>query len=330
MSSNTNDLAADTHNSMRRMVLASLGGAVVLAGCAGRLSATEQGVKSAAKTGGEKVYNAYDRMREFTKGEFDSGEPWVAKQTGNFDLKDARQARLARLKMTNNLVGSRTYIPMFVRLSVAREHLPGGPLLGAAAMFTWQLQVPNPEEFPDLPEGTAILRSNYTARYLDPATMEPVEYLKNPYNGKTMKLEDLKFAENFLNFPLGGSRFVEELQFANDPIDKPKINLFQDFGNEIIMFDGGVYSEPGEHQPRFTENTWTANRDDVMRPDRSLITTRYGFSGVNKAFEKPWAGYSMDDKDLLMDLAYGRKVHSIDDIPALHKRLIVDRYPNRI
>lgn len=260
----------------------------------------------------------------------DSGTPWVASQLGNFDLEDPKQNHLAKLKMTNNLIGRRTYIPMMIRLMIAREDQPGGPLLGAAGMFTWQLQVPDPKFFPNLPAGSSILRSMYTARYLDPATMEPVEYLKNPYNGKLMKLEDQLFVENFINFPKGGSRFLEEPQFANDEPDDAKPKQFKRWGDDLILFQGGVYNKPGPHQPRFTENMWVSPNAEVMNPDMGLVDMRYTFTGINKAWEKPWAGYGPQNEDLLQDLAYGRKVHSVDKIPDFHKRVLLEKYPDRI
>ncbi len=316
-------------NPMRRIVLGAIGGGIALAGCTGRsMAETAQG--AAATTADDEVFNAANRMQVFPNGQLDSNEPWVASKHGNFDLSDPRQANLARLKMTNNLVGKRTYIPMFVRLMVAREDLPGGVLMGAAGLFTWQLQVPDPTEFPDIPEGTIQLRSHFNSVYLDPVTMEPVETLWNPFKKVEMKLQDLLFAENFLTYPLGGSLFVEEPQFSNDPPNVPKMPQFQDFGDDLILFQGGTYTEPGPHQPRFTENMWVSSMADVMDPAKSLIDMRYSFAGANKAWEKSWAGYDMDDEDLLIDLAVGKKVHSLDDLPRVHRAAIAERYPERM
>ncbi|MCU0760327.1 MAG: hypothetical protein MUF07_14160 [Steroidobacteraceae bacterium] len=323
---------------MRRQLVGALGSAAsVLALSAGAPAraqsrpATTQGATQRASDGtaGEKVFNAYDRTRQFQKGEM-SGTPWIPGQKGNFDLADPVQSSLARLKMTQNLVGQRTYIPMLVRLLLGRETNPGGMLLGAAGLFTWQLQVPDPRQFPGLPPGTALMRSMYTARYLDPATMEPTNELLNPYNGKMMELEDSLFVENFLSFPKGGSRSLEEAQFANDDPNVAKPRLIKRWGDELVMFQGGTYGEPGKHQPRFTENMWAASHRGVMDPDTPFVDTRYSFTGVNKAYEKPWAGYTVGDKDILCSLAYGRKVHRPEDIPDFHKRVLIERYPDRL
>jgi hypothetical protein len=310
---------------VRRMFLAALGTSAAMAA----LSAGEKARAQDAQDGESETFNAFNRMREF-KGNELSGKPWVAPKLGNFDLEDPVENNLAKLKMTNNLVGSRTYIPMIVRMHLAREEQPGGLLFGIAGMFTWQLQETDPEEYPDVPEGTIASRSMYTSRYLDPDTMEPAERLKNPYNGKMMEIQDNIFAENFLIFPKGGGRFVEEPQFANDDPDRPKLSLFKKWGDELVLFLGGVYSKPGNHQPRFTENIWRSNYDDVMNPDKGLIDMNYSFAGANKAFEKPWAGYTEADSDLLIDLAVGKKVHSVDDIPDYHKRVLLEKYPDRI
>lgn len=316
----------DTDLSRRMLMSAMAGGLSLLglasAGCANAREASSQDAEPP-------IFNAYERKKSFVNGEMD-GTPWVATQTGNFDLEDPLQNRLALLKMSNNLVGARTYIPMLTRIMLAREDQSGGRLLGSAGMFTWQLQVPDPKDFPNVPEGTALMRSMFTAVYLDPETMEPVKELRNPYNGKMMELEDYLFTENFLNFPKGGSLFIEEPQFANDSPDKEDPKLFRKWGDELVLFNGGVYKEPGAHQPRFTENIWASAYDKVMDPDADRIDMRYSFMGVNKAFEKPWAGYSTADEDLFMSLAYGRKVHRPEDLPDLHKRVMADRYPDRL
>ena len=314
--------SASSIDPVRRMFVAALGTGAAM-------SALTTGGKARAQEDGGETFNAYERMREFKAGEMD-GKPWVATKHGNFDLDDPTDNNLAKLKMTNNLVGSRTYIPMIVRMHLAREQQPGGLLFGIAGMFTWQLQEPDAEEFPNLPEGTIVSRSMYTSRYLDPDTMEPTERLMNPYNGKMMEVEDNIFAENFHIFPKGSGRFVEEPQFANDDPDRPQLSLFKQWGDELVLFLGGVYSEPGKHQPRFTENIWRSDYRDVMDPDRSLIPMNYAFSGANKAFEKPWAGYTEADSDLLIDLAVGKKVHSVDAIPDYHKRVLLEKYPERL
>lgn len=308
---------------IRRLFVGALGSSVLLAACATGTRLHAQDKKE------DETFNAYNRMRDFKKGEFD-GTPWVAPKTGNFDLSVPEENALAKLKMTNNLVGRRTYIPMIARMHLAREHVPGGLLFGIAGMFTWQLQVPDPAEFPDLPEGTIVSRSMFTSRYLDPETMEPVDRLTNPYNGKMMEVEDNIFAENFLLYPKGGARFVEEPQFTNDDPEKPNLALFKKWGDELVLFLGGVYSKPGTHQPRFTENIWRSDYSDVMDPEKTLIDMNYSFAGANKAYEKPWAGYTEADSDLLIDLAVGKKVHSVGAIPDFHKRVVIEKYPDRI
>jgi hypothetical protein len=306
---------------------------VMLGGLAGALAASAFSSGAAAQTkdaAAAKVFNAYERKRSFLNNEMDGGTPWVAKQQGNFDLDDPVQNALAKLKISGNLVGKRTYIPMLTRILIARDDLPGGLLLGAASMFTWQLQVPDPKAFTGLPEGSAIMRSMFTSVYLDPNTMQPVKELKNPYNGKMMELEDYIFVENFLIFPMGGSIFVEEPQFSNDKPDVPKPALIKPWGDELILFNGGIYKEPGKHQPRFTENTWRSPAADVMNPDVALVRTGYNFMGINKAFEKPWTGFGMDDRDSMVSLATGKKVHRPEDLPDFHKRVLVERHPDRL
>lgn len=322
----------NTHDPLRRGLLATMAGIAGMAAMAplGRVHARSSEEDAPSTADEQEVFNSYNRPRSFLNDEMDRGEPWRPKQAGNFDLDDPTQNHLASLKMTTNLAGERTYIPMLARMLLARPDEPGALALGIASMFTWQLQVPDPDEFGDVPEGTAVMRSMYTATYLDPASMKPVSELKNPLNGKMMKLEDYLFIENFLSFPKGGSRFVEELQFANDDPNEPKPKNIQNWGDELILFMGGIYSKPGIHQPRFTENNWTSNQAAVMDPDSDLIATQYSLMGVNKAYEKPWTGYTTSDPEILCTLARGKKVHKAEDLPDIHKNLLADRYPDRL
>ncbi len=329
-------LSDGDHDPVRRSLIGGMAGIAGLAAMAplGRANAM------AAKTGGEagkaaveeeEVFNAFtSRPREFLKGEMDSGEPWTASQTGNFDLEDPLHNNLAKLKMTCSLVGDRIYVPMLARMVLARYDEPGALTLGIASMFTWQLQVPTKEEFGDFPEGTALMRSMYTAVYLDPETMEPVTELKNKLTGKMMKLEDYMFVENFLTYPLGGSRMVGEEQFANDSADVPRTTLIKNWGDELILYSGGIYNEPGLHQPRFTENNWTCDREGVMDPDTPSVRAQYALMGANKAYEKPWMGYTTDDPEFLATLARGKKVHSAEELPDIHKKVLAERYPHRL
>lgn len=318
--------AEQVQDHTRRMLLGALGSAASVLALGPTQKANAQPTERKSEEG---IFNAYNRTKAFDNNEM-NGTPWVADQLGNFDIEDPVQNNLAKLKMTNNLVGERTYIPMLIRLMIGREQQPGGPFLGAAGMFTWQLQEPDREQFPDVPEGTVVSRSMYTSRYLDPATMEPVEQLLNPFNGVMMEVEDQLFIENFLLYPKGGAMLIEEPQFVNDDPDVPKVKQMKKWGDELVLFQGGVYDEPGIHQPRFTENMWASPYDDVMNPDVPLVDTRYTFTGLNKAYEKPWAGYSTADNDIICDLAYGKKVHSVDALPDFHKRVMAERYPDRL
>ena len=312
-------------------MLAAIGGTlgVLTAGSAlGPLAAQEEEEDS----GGiyqDGAFNSYYRPKRFENNEMD-GQPWTADVTGNFDTNHPYHNRLARMKMSNNLSGKRTYVPMLIRKVLARPDIPGGVLLGSAAMFTWQLQVPDADEFPDAPDGSMVMRTVYTALYLDPETMEPVERVVNPFNGVAMELEDYLSIETFLLFPTGGSRLVQEPEFMDDDPDAPKLTLIKHWGDDAVLFMGGTYSEPGLHQPRFTELQWRCSHADLMDPEKDPIESYYSFTGISKAYEKPWTGYGYEDGEMLVDSAIGKKVHSVEDIPDYHKRVLVEKYPDRI
>lgn len=319
-----------SHDRVRRTLLGSMAG---IAGAAAMLplSGAKAHEQANAKKPKEDVFNpTLSRPQEFLNGEMDAGEPWRPSKTGNFDLSDPADNNLAKLKMTTNLVGERTYIPMLARMIFARENDPPVMAMGIASMFTWQLQVATKEEFGDVPDGTAVSRSMYTATYLDPETMEPVTELKNNITGKMMQVEDLRFVENFLHFPLGGTRMAGEEVFANDPANQPRMSTIRDWGDELILYLGGLYSNPGVHQPRLTENNWTSLRAEVMDPDADLIRTNYALMGLNKAYEKDWTGFTTEDPEFFATLSRGKKVHSAEELPDIHKRVIAERYPHRL
>ena len=318
------------HDPVRRSMLAALGGTLgILAGSSLSPLAAQEEDKDSEGVYRDGVFSSYYRPKRFENNEMD-GRPWIADEKGNFDTNNPWHNRLARMKMSNNLSGKRTYVPMLIRKVLARDNTPGGVLLGSAAMFTWQLQVPDPDEFPDAPEGSMVMRTVYTALYLDPKTMEPVEHLVNPFNGVAMELEDYLSIETFLLYPTGGSRLVQEPEFMDDDPDAARLTLIKQWGDDAILFMGGTYSEPGLHQPRFTELQWRCSYADLMDPEKDLIESAYSFTGTSKAYEKPWTGYSHEDGEMLVDSAIGRKYHSVEDIPDYHKRVLVEKYPDRV
>jgi len=326
-------LVAEHNKLSRRMLLAATAGtaglaAVTAAGCSE--AKEEQAPAAKAQMEEEDTFNSWERTKNFTNNEMDSGTPWVPPKQGNFDLTNAYDANLARLKIVNNLVGARTYVPMVLRAISGRSEQPGGVMYGGYALFTWQLQVADPKEFPGVPEGTAIQRAQYSCVYVDPQSMEPVKQTLNPITGKMMPLNDYIFVENFLWFPNGGVGFVEEPEMANDDPNAVKMPHVRALGDDIMLTGDGVYKNPGKHHPRFTMALWRASLEHIMNPDSGLQTAYYSHQGVSKAYEKPWTGHTVDEDVIIGTLASGKKVHTVDDIPDTHKRLILEKYPDRV
>ena len=320
------DTEAPGTNLSRRTLLAGIGGAVSLAA-----ACSTQAIGQVAEAEDEEeVFNSWERTKSYTNNEMDSGTPWVAPKLGNFDLTDPYDANLARIKIMNNLIGERSYCAMILRSNIGGETNPGAVLYGGFALFSWQMQAIDPEEFPGLPEGTAIQRAQYTCVYVDPQTMEPAEQVLNPLNGKMMRMEDYMVVEQFLWVPMGGGGFVEEPEMMNDDPNTPKMPHVRAWGEEVVLTGDGIYRNPGTHQPRFTSAMWRSGKGHIMDPDRHLESAIYPHGSASKAYEKPWTGYTPDDEIIMTTLASGMKCHTVDDIPDTHKRLILEKYPDRI
>lgn len=325
------DPLVGTHNALsRRMLLAATAGTAGVAAMATAACSETSETKEEPSAEQEDAFNSWERTKSFTNNEMNSGTPWVATKQGNFDLSSPYEANLARLKIINNLVGERTYVPMVLRAMAGRSEQPGGVMYGGYALFTWQLQVPDPKEFHWVPEGTALQRAQYSCVYVDPQTMEPVEETRNPITGKMMPLSDYIFVENFLWFPNGGVGFVEEPEMADDTPTKEKMPHVQPLGDDIILTGDGVYRNPGKHQPRFTMAIWRSSLAHIMDPNSPLGPSIYSHQGLTKAYEKPWTGHTIDEEVIIGSLANGKKVHSVDEIPDTHKRLILEKYPDRV
>ncbi len=266
----------------------------------------------------------------FKNGEL-NGKPWVAEKQGNFDLKDQRENQLATLKMTNNLVGEKSYIVMFSRALLGPQGTGGSVLYGHMGFWTWQLQEPSKEEFPDAPEGTVAQRAMYTGMILDPQTYEPVDTIYNKYLDKNVTPVDSLFAETYLLYPKGGSNSVDRDNFIRDDPDKKKdLKPMVRWGDDIATFLDGIFQSEGPHQPRMDNSIWTSNYADVMNPDVGLVKTDYNFAGMMRAWARPWIGIGKDDDTQLLWNVKGSKMHSLDDFPSMVRDNLVAKYPDRV
>lgn len=268
--------------------------------------------------------------REFTQEEL-QGEPWIAEKHGNFDLTDPRENRLATFKITNNLIGEKTYIPMFSRGLLGPQGTGGAPLFGHIGLWTWQLQVPGKDEYPDAPEGTIVQRAMMTAMHLDPFTYEPVESIYNPYLGKHVEATDSLFAESYLLYPLGGGTSVDRPEFMDDdPEAKKNMRPLVRWGDDIALMLDGIFKSEGPHQPRMDTSIWTTPYEPVNDPGVGLVNTDYNFAGLMRAWERPWIGVGKDDDAQLLWNVKGLKCHSVDEFPDIIKKNLLEKYPDRV
>ncbi|MEM8917391.1 MAG: hypothetical protein AAGE37_00920 [Pseudomonadota bacterium] len=270
------------------------------------------------------------RKTKLTEAQW-NGKPWIAEKQGNFDLNDRRDNQLATFKITNNLIGKKSYIVMFSRALLGPQGTGGSALYGHMGFWTWQLQVPTKEEFPDAPDGTIVQRAMYTGMILDPITYEPADTIYNQYLDKNVKPVDSLFAESYLFYPEGGTNSVDRANFIqDDPELKKKLRPTLRWGDDIATFLDGIFQSEGPHQPRMDNSIWTSNYADVMNPEVGLVKTDYNFAGIMRAWARPWIGIGKDDDAQVLWNVKGTKMHSADDFPDLVRDNLVAKYPDRV
>ena len=261
------------------------------------------------------------------------GEPAVFDKTlrGNFDLDDSLGNRQATLKVTNNLVGARTYIPMFGRVYLGPQGKPGAAVHGMLGLWTWQLQWPDPERFPDVPEGTVVQRAAYTGVMTDPFSFEPVDTVYNHHLQQDVKTQNSLFAESYLFFPNGTGSSLDRPEFMDGPEQRRRaMNPYVRWGSDLSIFLAGLFQNEGPNQPRMDGSIWTTDYKGVMDPNKDRVTTDYNFSGLMRAWERPWLGHDRGDDTQILFNVKGTKLHSVDEFPEIMKKHVVDVYPERV
>lgn len=256
------------------------------------------------------------------------GKPWVYEGSQDFDWSDVESNRMATLKITNNLVGAKTYVPMFSRVLLGPQGKPGAPIHGHIGLWTWQLQEPDPKEFPDAEPGSIVQRALFTGMILDPFTFEPVESVKNHYTGEEVEVSDSLFAETYLMRPKGGHESIDRPEFMTEK--RVSLNPHVVWGDEISVYLTGIFQNEGPNQPRMDSSVWTTNHADFSDPDKPLIKTDYNFAGLMRAWERPWIGIGKEDDAQLLWNVKGTKLHSVEEIPGLVADNILKKYPDRI
>lgn len=320
--SKTGENTTDTLLKIERRALLSAAGGVFGAIAASRAL----GLNDASAQQVESGLNNRDLSQEDLQG-----EPWIADKQGNFDLSDPVENRLATFKISNNLIGRKTYIAMFSRALLGPQGIGGAPLYGHIGLWTWQLQKARKDQYPDAPEGTIVQRALFTGMILDPFTYEPVKSVHNAYLGKDVEVADSLFSESYLFYPFGGGVSIDRPEFmADDPEAKSNMRPFVRWGDDIALMLDGIFQNKGPHQPRMDTSIWTTPFNQLNDPGVGLVNTDYNFAGLLRAWERPWIGVGKDDDAQLLWNVKGTKHHSVDDFPSLIKDNIVAKYPDRV
>jgi hypothetical protein len=257
--------------------------------------------------------------------------PWKPAKRGDFDLAKYTDNHLATMKITNNLVGERTYIPMITRALLGPQGKGAAAFYGHVGMWIWQLQEVDPAEFPKAAPGSLVQRAMYTGMILDPRTYEPVETVYNHVLDRQVKVEDSLSAETYVFNMGGGGESIDRAEFMTDKeTANRRLRPMARFGDDICLFLDGIFSSEGPHQPRMDTSIWTMDHADLMMADRQLRPVDYNFAGLMRAWERGWTGFSKPDETQILWNVKGTKVHSLDDMPDIIQRTLLAKYPDRV
>jgi hypothetical protein len=238
--------------------------------------------------------------------------PAVFPRTAPFDLSRADERALARLKVIVNLVGRRAYVSVMSRHFLCPPNQPPRPWINELELFTMFLE--------RLPAG-AVQRSVFTRVFVDPATLEPVREVRNPFDGSTLAVDDRLFALT-LPLRLEAQSTVRNTTESELPIVR--------FGEWVDIANLAVREGEGFHQPSFDTSTWRARHAQLQNPRVGLLDAHYAFSSLLRGSLLSWAGMARDDPTQVLTHKTGLKTHDPLSLSEPVRRLIVSRYPDRV
>ncbi len=263
------------------------------------------------------------------------GELGLIDARAPFDLDDPSDNWAAVMKVTNNLVGAKAYIPMFTRSFILPVNRPAIAIYGHMGFWTWMLQKPDPEEFPEVEEGQYIQRALYTGRTLHPWTFEPVDEVLNPITDEMVETQLSYAGATFVITPEGGLDYRDrETYGARDDYVAARVRNggvpFIRNNDKISVLLADIRRGEGDFQPRGDTSFWTVNYDELMDPDTHFIKTDYTLSGIQRARVQTWLGLKDDDPTQLMWGLKGEKVFTVDDFPEQIREWAISEHPDRL
>jgi hypothetical protein len=229
-----------------------------------------------------------------------------------FDLNDARERSLARLKVLVSLTGERAYLSVLSRHFLCPPGVPPKPWVNELELFTMFLE--------RTPAGD-VQRSIFTRVFVDPESLRPISELKDPFTGGVIPVGDRLFA---LTLPV---KLEPEAQVRN--VNEAQLPLFR-CGEWIDFPSLAVRVGEGFHQPSFDTSTWRVRYDDLQSRRKPRIEAHYSFSSLLRGSFLSWSRMDRGDPTQVLTAKTGLKVNSPSALPTLVRELIADRYPNRL
>jgi len=257
--------------------------------------------------------------------------PADAPSTRLFNLSDKAGNFKAFLRANSSIDGSTAYVPHIARVLCCPPDRSPFHLYAIAGLWTWGSRPATRNEvrntiFEDDPD-TFLFRMKYTSFILDAWTFEPIETFTNPITGRVNDAAGSLTDETMLVSP----RSAQSLDRPGMLTDRGSGTVpFCRFGPEIIFYQDGIAADMGPHQPRGDSVSWRVNLDDLLNPALDNVTSIFTFTGVMRAWERPWLGFDRADPTQILWNVTGQKVFGPDNIPLLIRDLVSRDFPDRL
>jgi len=275
---------------------------------------------SSAQSAEDDIYTPPGLKRELEPDAGKHPRPMLANQVP-FNLDDPVSYQLAKYKVQINLVGKTSYLSVMTRHYLCREGVPPMPFANELELFTMYIEQPDPKALP-------VQRSLFTRCFLDPMTLQPMPSLIHPVSGQPFRLRNTLFALS-LPLKLTPEHVMKEPSTVAGTVRETD-QRYMRHGKYIDFVPLAIRQGDGPHQPSLDTSTWRVMYDRLMDPNSPLLDAHYSFAAFARASLYAWTGFTKDNPTQMFTTKSGLKVNNVNELPALTKELLAEKYPDRV